>query len=98
MVRERDVEKWLVSQVRKMGGEAYKFVSPGNDGVPDRLVCMPDGLVYFIELKTDQGRPSGIQQWQMKRLRRMGCNVFLVTGMEEAKDFIRMLQFREVTV
>ncbi len=96
MVRERDIEKWLASQVKKMGGEAYKFVSPGNDGVPDRLVCIPGGLVYFIELKTDQGQPSGIQQWQMERLRKMGCNVFLITGMEEAKDFIRMLQFREV--
>lgn len=91
-MRERDIEKWLVGQVKRMGGEAYKFVSPGNDGVPDRLVCIPDGLVYFVELKTDQGRPSSIQRWQMDRLRRMGCNVFLITGMEEAKDFIRILQ------
>ena len=92
MVRERDIEKWLVSLVKRMGGEAFKFVSPGNDGVPDRLVCMPGGRVYFVELKTDEGRPSGIQQWQMERLRRLGLNVHLITGMEEAVRFIEMLR------
>lgn len=92
MVRERDIERWLVSLIKRMGGEAFKFVSPGNDGVPDRLVCMPGGRIYFVELKTDSGRPSGLQQWQMERLRRLGVSVHLITGMEEAMQFIRMLQ------
>lgn len=92
MVRERDIERWLVSLIKRMGGEAFKFVSPGNDGVPDRLVCMPGGRIYFVELKTDSGRPSGLQQWQMERLRRLGASVHLITGMEEAMEFIRMLQ------
>lgn len=92
MVRERDIEKWLAGRIRQMGGEAFKFVSPGNDGVPDRLVCMPGGRVYFVELKTDEGRPSGLQQWQMERLRRLGLNVYLITGLEEAVQFIEMLQ------
>lgn len=92
MVRERDIERWLVSLIKRMGGEAFKFVSPGNDGVPDRLVCMPGGRIYFVELKTDRGRPSGLQQWQMERLRRLGVSVHLITGMEEAMEFIRMLQ------
>lgn len=92
MVRERDIERWLVSLIKRMGGEAFKFVSPGNDGVPDRLVCMPGGRIYFVELKTDRGRPSGLQQWQMERLRRLGVSVHLITGMEEAMQFIRMLQ------
>lgn len=92
MERERDIEKWLVGQIKRLGGEAFKFVSPGNDGVPDRLVCIPGGLIYFVELKADQGKPSSIQLWQMDRLRAMGCNVLLITGMDEAKAFIRMLQ------
>lgn len=92
MVRERDIEKWLAGRVRRMGGVAFKFVSPGNDGVTDRLVCMPGGRVYFVELKTDEGRPSGLQQWQMERLRRLGLSVHLITGMEDAVRFIEMLQ------
>ncbi len=92
MERERDIEKWLVGQVKRLGGEAFKFVSPGNDGVPDRLVCIPGGLIYFVELKADRGKPSSIQEWQMDRLRAMGCNVLLITGMDEAKAFIRRLK------
>ena len=92
MIRERDIEKWLAGRVRRMGGEAFKFVSPGNDGVPDRLVCMPGGRVYFVELKTDEGRPSGLQKWQMERLLRLGLRVHLIIGMEDAVRFIEMLQ------
>lgn len=92
MVRERDIEKWLMSQVKKLGGEAFKFVSPGNDGVPDRLVCIPGGSVYFAELKADRGRPSGIQEWQMARLKKLGMNVYLITGMDGAREFIRIVR------
>ena len=40
-MREKDIEKILVAEVRKLGGRAYKWVSPGNDGVPDRIVIFP---------------------------------------------------------
>ena len=46
---EREVEKKLVDGVRRMGGRAYKFVSPGNDGVPDRIVVLPDTAPMFVE-------------------------------------------------
>ena len=48
---EREIEKKLVDGVRKLGGRAYKFVSPGNDGVPDRIVVLPGRAPKFIELK-----------------------------------------------
>ena len=44
---EREIEKKLVDGVRKLGGRAYKFVSPGNDGVPDRIVVLP-GRVLLL--------------------------------------------------
>ena len=49
--REREIEKYFVQQVKKNGGLAPKFVSPGWDGVPDRLVLLPDGRMAFVELK-----------------------------------------------
>ena len=45
---EREIEKKLVDGVRKLGGRAYKFVSPGNDGVPDRIVVFPQRVPKFI--------------------------------------------------
>ena len=87
-MRERDIEKWLRRQVESLGGLAFKFTSPGNDGVPDRLAVLPGGLIYFIELKTDRGRLSPLQVWQQDRLRQLGVNVAVIKGMDEAVEFI----------
>lgn len=48
MESEKTTEKYLRDEVRKIGGRAYKFVSPGNTGVPDRLVCLPGGVKLFL--------------------------------------------------
>ena len=50
-MRESTVEHRLVTEVKKRGGIALKFVSPGIDGVPDRLVLLPDGKFAFVEVK-----------------------------------------------
>lgn len=87
--RERDIEKWLREKIQQLGGVAMKFTSPGNDGVPDRIAILPGGQVWFIELKKDGEVPKKIQEWQMEQLRKMGCNVALITGKQEAMDWIR---------
>ena len=88
MERERDIEKWLRQKIEQMGGIAMKFTSPGNDGVPDRIAILPGGQVWFIELKTTGEKPRAIQEWQIERLRRLGCNVAEIAGMEEARSWI----------
>ena len=57
-MRESEIEKILVYEVKKLGGIAYKWVSPGNDGVPDRIVVFPDRKPVFVELKTEKFRPE----------------------------------------
>ena len=89
MERERDVERWLRRKVESMGGVAMKFTSPGNDGVPDRIAILPGGQVWFVELKREGEKPTGIQKWQMEQLRKMGCNVAVIAGMKEARAWIR---------
>ncbi len=58
---EKDIEKYLVKCVAQAGGKAYKFVSPSNRGVSDRIVCLPDGTTHFIELKRPGGKISPLQ-------------------------------------
>ena len=70
-----------------MGGKFMKFTSPGNDGVPDRIAVLPGGRVWFVELKREGEKPTAIQKWQMEQLRKMGCNVALITGKQEAIDW-----------
>lgn len=89
---EKDIEAWLNKQIEKMGGIAYKFVSPGNPGVPDRIYILPDGVIWFVELKQQSGRVANLQKWQRKRLLKMGCNYRLVRGMDDAKVFVQQLK------
>lgn len=54
-VLEKSIEKYLKISVEKLGGLCYKFVSPGVRGMPDRVCIMPDGTVFFAELKRPKG-------------------------------------------
>lgn len=87
---ESELERILVEEVRKAGGRAYKWVSPGNIGVPDRIVFFPGGKVYYVELKTERGRISAQQKIQMRRLEELGQTVRVVKGMAGLIDFFRM--------
>ena len=85
---EKDIEKILVSEVRKLGGRAYKWVSPGNDGVPDRIVFLPGRPPVFVELKTETGKLSALQEVQIDRLKTLGQDVRVLYGLQEVKEFL----------
>lgn len=88
-MQEKEIEKKLVEGVRQIGGKAYKWVSPGNAGVPDRIVCLPGGSVAFVELKTNVGRLSARQKIQIKRLQAMGFDVRVLYGAAEVEEFLK---------
>lgn len=50
MENEKATERYLRNEIKAIGGEAYKFVSPGVSGVPDRIVCLPDGKAVLSRL------------------------------------------------
>ena len=79
-MKESEIEEKLVKGIKGLGGIAYKFVSPGNIGVPDRLIILPGGKIFFIELKAEKGRLSQIQKYQIKRIRSLGAEVLVVRG------------------
>lgn len=89
---EREIEKKLVDGVRKLGGRAYKFVSPGNDGAPDRIVVLPGSVPKFIELKTETGRLSSLQNVQIKKLKDLGQDVRVLYGLEDVKRFLEEMR------
>ena len=84
---EKAVEEYLREQVRKTGGLALKLVCPGWTGVPDRLILLPGGRVYFAETK-DRGKiPKRRQKYVHERLRELGFTVF-VPDSKEAVDLM----------
>ena len=91
-MREKEIEKILVLEVKKLGGRAYKWVSPGNDGVPDRIVIFPGRQPVFVELKTDTGRLTALQKVQIDRLRSLGQDARVVRGAAGVKAFLEELK------
>lgn len=87
-MREREVERMLVDGIRKLGGRAFKWVSPGNDGVPDRIVILPGCPAMFVELKTVTGKLTALQRSQLKRLKDMGQDVRTLYGRREVESFL----------
>lgn len=77
-MRESTVEHRLVTEVKKRGGIAPKFVSPGLDGVPDRLVLLPHGQLAFVELKAPGQKPRPLQVRKIEQLRALGYLVYCI--------------------
>lgn len=90
-MRERDIEEYLRKRVKAVGGAAYKWTSPGNSGVPDRIVIFPGGGVVFVELKAPGGKPTPLQLAQHKRLRALNCDVRIIDSKEQVDAFIKEL-------
>lgn len=87
-MRESEVERILVEGVKKLGGKAYKWTSPGNAGVPDRIVFLPGGRVIFVELKTDRGVLSRVQKAQHRQLAKLGREVLTLYGEIDVRDHL----------
>ena len=85
---ERDIERYLVRRVTQLNGVAYKFVSPGRVGVADRIVLLPGGVVWFVELKTATGRLSPLQNVFAADMRRMGANYIVIRSKEEVDKWM----------
>lgn len=82
-MKEKDIERKLTTAVRESGGFAPKFVSPGWDGVPDRIVLLPDGKIGFVELKSSGKKLRILQERRKRQLEQLGFPVFTVDGVEQ---------------
>ena len=87
-MKESTLEKVCTKVAVKHGYLSYKFVSPGNAGVPDRIY-IKDGRVTFIEFKAPGKKTRAIQDLQIKRLTEYGCAVYVI---DDIDDFRAVLE------
>ena len=92
IMREKTIERKLMQAVKAQGGLAPKFVSPGFDGMPDRIVLMPDGKIGFVEVKRHGEKPRPLQESRHGMLRRLGFQVFVLDDEGQIGGIIRELQ------
>ena len=92
MAEEAMLEKQLVKAVKSIGGLALKFVSPGYDGVPDRLVLIAYGKIAFVEVKAKGKKPRPLQMTRINKLRSMGFKVYVLDNKEQIGGIIDDIQ------
>ncbi|MBC2723237.1 VRR-NUC domain-containing protein [Desulfosporosinus sp.] len=85
---ESHIEKALVRAVKRRGGLALKFISPGMSGVPDRLILFSDGRLAFIEVKAPGEKMRPLQIKRKGQLEALG---FLVYCLDDVKVIGEML-------
>ena len=82
-MREKTIEQHLVKAVKNSGGIAPKLVSPGFDGMPDRLVLLHGGKIGFVEVKAPGKEPRPLQVARHGLLRRLGFKVYVLDDPEQ---------------
>ena len=91
-MRENAIERQLAMAVKKMGGMAVKFVSPGLDGVPDRIVLLPDKKMAFVELKAPGKKLRPLQEKRRWQLEALGFPVYVIDGAEQIGGVLDEIQ------
>ncbi len=89
---EKTLERRLASEVRRLGGMAVKQTAQYHRGLPDRIVLMPHGLTYFVELKSTGRRPTDLQRTTMAELAGLGFPVRVVDSTGELDAFLSLLR------
>lgn len=85
---EKYIEKKLRDEVKKIGGLSLKLLSTHFTGLPDRLCLLPQGRLFFIELKTTSRKPRKIQLKVHQMIRNLGFTVLIIDSSQKIKEFI----------
>lgn len=93
----KKIEQKLVTAVKKHGGICPKFVSPGFDGMPDRLLLLPHGRFAFVEVKAPNQKPRPLQLSRHRLLRRLGFRVYVLDALEDIDKIIKEVMSNETS-
>ena len=91
-MQEKYIEQKLVAAVKSMGGMAPKFVSPGIDGMPDRIVLLPMGKIAFVECKATGKKMRPTQEKRKKQLEALGFSVYCLDDIEQIGGILSEIQ------
>ena len=90
-MQESKVEKRLKAEAEKRGGKAIKIKGIMFNGMPDRLVLLPEGRIGFAELKTTGKKLSPRQEYVYGLLTGLGFMVRRIDSVEGIAEFFKDL-------
>ena len=88
---ENQVENYLIKKVSALGGKAWKFVSPGNAGVPDRLITY-NSKAFFVEVKRPGGKPRALQKATVAQIRATGMKVYCISTKAQVDELTNLMR------
>lgn len=88
---KKGIEAYLREEAKKLNWWAPKWVSPGNNGVPDRILFIPDRRITFIETKAPGKKPSPDQRAQHQRMEKLGWDVRVIDSKEKVDQLLQEL-------
>ena len=91
-MREKQVEQKLIKAVKDVGGMCPKLVSPGTDGMPDRLVLLPGCRIAFVEVKAPGKTPRPLQVMRHRQLRALGFPVFVLDDRSQIPHILESIK------
>ena len=91
-MREKQVEQKLVRAVKARGGICPKFVSPGFDGMPDRIVLLPGRHFGFVEVKAPGEVPRPLQVSRHRLMKKLGFQVYVLDDPEQIGGILDEIQ------
>jgi hypothetical protein len=96
-MRESEIENYLIWSVETLGGRAWKFKSPNQRGVADRIVCLPNGETWFVELKRPKGgRLAPLQAIFRDEVVRLQQRYALLTNKKEIDEWTHEHRIRSL--
>lgn len=88
---ERQLEKAIRDTALKLGYLTYKFTSPSNRGVPDRIFINPHGYVFFIEFKSKIGKVTALQAKIFEDIGKHQIDIFVMNDFEQTNKLLKHL-------
>lgn len=86
---EKQIEAYFRSQCTKQKWLALKLTTPAFTGIPDRLVLLPNGKIYFVELKAPGKVPRPRQLYVHAQLQKYGHTVVIIDTQNGVNEWIR---------
>lgn len=87
-MQEVNVEKYLIRYVKDKGGLCLKFISASMRGLPDRVVILPQGKIFFVELKAKGKKPRPEQKRVHKLFSSLGVKVYTADSKEKVRSVV----------
>lgn len=90
-MNEKIIERKLREAVKSRGGLALKWASPFYTGMPDRIVFMPGGKIFFAEIKSTGKKLSPNQQVRIRELQQLGFDVSVLDDQLPLDNFLKKI-------